>query len=311
MEIAKRTLAASQTEHAKAQKALELTQDDVEKGIDEAAAGLEASKADFVLAEQEFSRFTNLFKEEAVALRRSQEVTRSRDAAVAHRKAAEATLAKAESARLKIDVSKRDVEVSETANRKAKASVDLAETGYAQIHEVELLTAVKREAVKEAQRALKTAEDQLEITLIFACTVSSPVVVKRFRNLGDFASAGVSRSFLSTTPTSCMSPPTLRKETRLTGVKLPATLSISKSTRLQSRLWGASCGSTNPPVRNSPSCPATSYRVNLRKSCSACRCEFRSKRTTAGRCCGPGFRYAWQLRTARETRHGPTGRPGR
>src|SRR5262245_44911610 len=55
VEIAKRTLAASETEHSKAKKALELTTDDVEKGIDEAQAGLEASKADLVLAEQEFS----------------------------------------------------------------------------------------------------------------------------------------------------------------------------------------------------------------------------------------------------------------
>ena len=87
VEIAKRTLAASLTEHAKAEKSLELTRDDVEKGIDEAQAGLEASKADLVLADQEFSRFTTLFKEDAVALRRSQEVTRSRDTAVlAHRR---------------------------------------------------------------------------------------------------------------------------------------------------------------------------------------------------------------------------------
>jgi len=214
VEIAKRTLAASLTDHAKAQKSLELTRDDVEKGIDEAVAGLEASKADLVLAEQEFSRFTNLFKEDAVALRRSQEVTRSRDASVAHRKAAEVKLAKAESAKLKIDVSTRDVEVSETANRKAKASVDLAETGYAQIHEVELLTAVKREAVKEALQALTTAEDQLEYTHLRAPFPA--VVVKRYRHLGDFASAGV--PILSLYNPDLLYVTANLEETRLTGV---------------------------------------------------------------------------------------------
>src|SRR5258708_37846674 len=43
VEIAKRTLASSLTEHAKAEKSLELTTDDVEKGIDEAQACLEPS----------------------------------------------------------------------------------------------------------------------------------------------------------------------------------------------------------------------------------------------------------------------------
>jgi membrane fusion protein (multidrug efflux system) len=214
VEIAKRTLSASLTEHAKAEKSLELTTDDVEKGIDEAQAGLEASKADLVLAEQEFSRFTNLFKEDAVALRRSQEVTRSRDAAFAHRKAAEAKLAKAESAKLKIDVSTRDVEASETAKQKARASVDLAETGYAQIHEVELLTVVKRESVKEARRALTTAENQLEYTHLRAPFPA--VVVKRYRHLGDFASAGV--PVLSLYNPELLYVTANLEETRLTGV---------------------------------------------------------------------------------------------
>ena len=39
-----------------AEKALELTHDGVERDVDEAQAGLEAAKADLVLAEQEFTR---------------------------------------------------------------------------------------------------------------------------------------------------------------------------------------------------------------------------------------------------------------
>ena len=41
-------------------QALKLTEDEVEKGIEEAAAGVEAAKADLVLAEQEYDRFTSL-----------------------------------------------------------------------------------------------------------------------------------------------------------------------------------------------------------------------------------------------------------
>ncbi len=189
VEIAKRSEAAAIAELGKARFALKLTSDDVDKGVEEAAAGVEAAKADALLAQQEFTRYTRLYKENAVSLKRSQEVTRAQDAAAAQQKAAEAKLAKAEANRMKIDLSTNDVEVADTSNRKAETSVALAETGYAQIHEVELLTAVKRETVEEARRSLRAAEDQLKYTQIRAPFPG--VVVRRFRNLGDFASAGV------------------------------------------------------------------------------------------------------------------------
>jgi membrane fusion protein (multidrug efflux system) len=92
IEIARRTLSAAQADQGKARDALKLTEDEVEKGIEQAEAGLDAAKADLVLAQQEYTRYTNLFKVEAVALRRSQEVTRSRDAAEAQQKLAAAKL---------------------------------------------------------------------------------------------------------------------------------------------------------------------------------------------------------------------------
>src|SRR5262245_50912817 len=81
IEIARRTLAVAEVDHAKAEQALKLTRDDVDKAIDEAQAAVSASQADLLLSEQEFDRFTGLYRQEAVPLRRSQEVTRSRDAA--------------------------------------------------------------------------------------------------------------------------------------------------------------------------------------------------------------------------------------
>ena len=71
IEIARRTLATAQAEQGRAKESVKLTDDEVERGIDEAAAGLEASKADLVLAQQEYTRFTNLQKEAAVPLRRA------------------------------------------------------------------------------------------------------------------------------------------------------------------------------------------------------------------------------------------------
>src|SRR5207244_10577586 len=68
-------------------------------------------------------------------------------------------------------------------------AVDLAETGYAQVREVELLTAVKKEDVEDARRALASAENILAYTQVRAPFPG--VVVKRYRHLGDFASPGV------------------------------------------------------------------------------------------------------------------------
>src|SRR5262249_34217069 len=81
IDIARRSFAAAGADQARAQDALKLTEDEVEKGIEEVRAGLEAAQADLVLAEQEYTRYTNLQKEQAVPLRRAQEVTQSRDVA--------------------------------------------------------------------------------------------------------------------------------------------------------------------------------------------------------------------------------------
>jgi membrane fusion protein (multidrug efflux system) len=189
IEIARRTLAAAEADEARARDALRLTQDEVEKGVEEAQAGLKAAKADLVLAQQEYTRYTNLEKVEAVPLRRAQEVTRTRDAAEAQQNLAAAKLAKAEADRTKIAVARRTLEAAEKTTQKAAKGVDLAETGNAQIREIELLTAVKKEDVEDARRALILAENTLRYTQIRAPFPG--VIVKCYRHLGDFASAGV------------------------------------------------------------------------------------------------------------------------
>jgi membrane fusion protein (multidrug efflux system) len=190
IDIARRTLAAAEADQSRAREALKLTEATVDQSIEEARAGLEAARADLLLAQQEYKRYTNLYKEEAVALRRSQEVTRARDSAEAQHKLASAKLAKAEADRIQIEVAKRTLEAAEKTTQKAAKGVDLAETGNAQIREAELLTAVKKEELEDARRALTAAEDNLGFTQIRAPFPG--VVVKRYRNLGDFASPGVS-----------------------------------------------------------------------------------------------------------------------
>src|SRR6266550_4326826 len=145
IEIARRTLAAAEADRAKAEEAVKLTRDEVEKGIEEARAGVAAAQADFVLAEQEHDRFTSLYRQEAVPLRRSQEVTRSRDAAKAHVDLSEAKLAKALASRTQIEIAQRTVEVAQRSVEKTAKGVDLALTGNDQIRMVELLVIVKRD----------------------------------------------------------------------------------------------------------------------------------------------------------------------
>jgi membrane fusion protein, multidrug efflux system len=81
------------------------------------------------------------------------------------------------------------LKAAEKTTEKSMKGVDLAETGNAQIREVEFLTAVIKKEVEDALRALAGAEDTLRYTQI--CVPFPGVVVKRFRHLGDFASAGV------------------------------------------------------------------------------------------------------------------------
>src|SRR5262249_34528072 len=113
IEISRRSLAAAKADEARAKQALKLTEDEVGHGIEEAQAGLEAAKADLLLAQQEYTRYTNLQREEAVPLRRAQEVTRSRDAAEAHRKLAATKLAKAKADQTRIEVAKLTLEAAE------------------------------------------------------------------------------------------------------------------------------------------------------------------------------------------------------
>ncbi len=189
VEIAKRTLAAAEAEQSKAEAAVRLVTDETEKGIDAARAALKAAEASAVLARLEYDRFSQLFKEEVVPLRRQQEVTKFRDSADAEVKLADAKLASALAARTRIDVAQRDLEAVRKLTEKAVKTVALADTGYDQIKEVELLTTVKERAVEEARRGLESAENDLKYTQVRAPFPA--VVVKRFRNLGDFASPGV------------------------------------------------------------------------------------------------------------------------
>jgi membrane fusion protein (multidrug efflux system) len=188
IDVAKESLAAARTEEARAKDALKLTTDETNKTIDEAKAAVELAKANLTLGKQEYDRFTELAAQDATTQRKAQEVTRTYDANRAELRLADARLAKAEAARTRIEVAKRDLEVAQTLVAKAGKALQLAETGHEQIREVALMVGVKKELVKDVQTALDSAEHVLQFTQIRAPFPG--VVVKRYRSLGDFASAG-------------------------------------------------------------------------------------------------------------------------
>jgi membrane fusion protein (multidrug efflux system) len=188
IEIAKRTFAAAIADRGRAEESLKYTSDEVEKGIDEARAGVKAAHASLTLAELEYVRFTRLEQQGASTQQRQQQVTQSRDSASAQVEVADAKLAKALASRTQIDVARRALEAAQKAEQKAAKGIDLSETGYDQIREIELLVKVKEQSVEQARRALEAAVNDLAYTKVRAPFPG--VVVKRYRNLGDFAAAG-------------------------------------------------------------------------------------------------------------------------
>ena len=188
VEIARRTAAAALADRRKAEESLKLTSDDVDKGIDEGRAGVKAAQASLTLAELEYARFTRLEQQGASTQQRQQHVTESRDSASAQVDLAQARLAKALASRTQIDVARRALEAAEKSEQKAAKGIDLSETGYDQIRELELLVKVKERSVEHAEHALEAAEHDLAYTRVRAPFPG--IVVKRYRHLGDFAPAG-------------------------------------------------------------------------------------------------------------------------
>jgi membrane fusion protein, multidrug efflux system len=65
VEIARRTVASAEADRARAESSLGYTRDEVDTGIDEARAGLKAARADLTLSQEEYGRFTRLYRQEA------------------------------------------------------------------------------------------------------------------------------------------------------------------------------------------------------------------------------------------------------
>ena len=190
LELAEAELRRQEAGLAKLEKEVPLQIEVADKTVEEAHAAIDVAQANLTLAKQEYDRFTKLAALDATTTRKAEEVTRSLHAAKAEVRLADARLAK------------------------AVKMLDIARTGYDQIHEVKLLVGVKKEMVTDAQIGLDSARHVLEFTKVRAPFPG--VVVKRYRSLGDFISAGT--PVLSMYNTDLLYVTANLEETRLRGV---------------------------------------------------------------------------------------------
>lgn len=187
--MANQTLRLSQTEQAKMEKVLKLTTDEVNGTIQESEALVGVAQANRDLAKVEYDRFSNLYQENAVTLRRAQEVTRTNEATKAELRLAEAKKEKAGAARTQVEVARKDYEAAAVATEKARITVALAEAQVENIREAEQMLLVRQQAVREAETLLHTARHHLENTRVLAPI--SGVVVKRMKSTGDHVTMGL------------------------------------------------------------------------------------------------------------------------
>jgi membrane fusion protein (multidrug efflux system) len=190
LQLAAAELKRQEAALAKLEKEVPLQIDVAQDTVEESRAAIDVAQANLTLAKQEYDRFKKLAELDATPTRKADEVTRSFHAA------------------------KADVRLADARLAKALNMLGIVRTGKDQIHEMKLLVGVKVEMVKDAEIALKSALHVREFTQIRAPFPG--MVVKRYRNLGDFASAGT--PILSMYNTDLLYVTANLEETRLRGV---------------------------------------------------------------------------------------------
>jgi membrane fusion protein (multidrug efflux system) len=186
--IAEAKLAITREDETKAVDALEMITRDVEEGIKAAAHAVDGAKAAFVLAEEDFNRYSGLYQDRSVSERRFQEATKTYKMTRADVQVAEAKLGQAEAGRKQIGIAKQQLQASRHAVAEARAALDLAKLGDQQIEAGKRLVAERSRQVGEARRALELAQTNLDYTRVAA--PFDGVIAKKWRHLGDYAHTG-------------------------------------------------------------------------------------------------------------------------
>src|SRR5262249_20001271 len=123
--IARLKEAIAHEDEKKAADAVPLVRRDVEEGIRAAARGVDAAKASLVLAQEDYTRYSALYRERSVTERKFQEATRSFRTAEAEVQIAEAKRGQAEANRKQIDIAEQQLKSTQHAIAEAAKSVEL------------------------------------------------------------------------------------------------------------------------------------------------------------------------------------------
>lgn len=188
IKIADLKLAITREDQAKAGDNLDLVTRDVDQGIIAAARAVDGARAAFVLASEDYTRYSALFNDRSVTERKFQEATKIHKSAQAELQIAEAKLAQAEAARNQVGIAQQQLRSARHAVAEAEQVLELARLGNLQIEASQRLVAERACSVAEARRALELAQVNLDYTKITA--PYDGVIAKKWRHLGDFAHAG-------------------------------------------------------------------------------------------------------------------------
>lgn len=186
--IAERKLDLAREDEAKAQTRLELTTEDVDKGIKAAAAAVTGCKAALALAAEDYTRYRDLAAAGTVTKRQFQESTKLHDVARAELEAAQAKLAQAEATRHKVTLGEQELRAARHAVAEARAGLELARTGELTIDAVRQQLVERTQAVESARQALRLAKTNLGYTRIVA--PYDGIITKNWRHLGDHVRPG-------------------------------------------------------------------------------------------------------------------------
>lgn len=186
--IAELRLAIAGEDEVKARDNLAMVTRDVDQGIVAAARAVDAARAVFVLADEDFQRYAALFQDRSVTERKYQEATRNYKQAKAEVEMAEARLQQAEAARNQVGIASQQLKSARHAVAEAEQALELARLGNLQIEVSKRLVAERTRAVHEARRALELNQVNLQYTRVLA--PYDGVIAKKWRHLGDYARTG-------------------------------------------------------------------------------------------------------------------------
>lgn len=186
--IAELRLAIQQEDQASADEDLRRVSGDVVNAISAASHAVDGAHAAFTLSEEDYRRYSALFQDQSIPLRKFEEATKIYRTAKADLEVARARLGQAEANRNEVAMARQRLLAARHASAASTEQVALAKLGDLRIASAARLVEQRRQDVALALRARELADANLEFTSVRA--PFDGVVARKWRHLGDYAAAG-------------------------------------------------------------------------------------------------------------------------